>query len=134
MESIQIPRTIINQILAHAQCSAEEEICGLISEKNGSVQRCYPIHNVATNPVALYRMDGKEQIDAMRQMRENNENLFAIYHSHPHSEAYPSATDLSEAQYPDVVYIIVSLNTKGVLDLRAYKLNGTQITPLEISL
>ena len=89
---------------------------------------------MATNPVALYRMDGKEQIDVMRQMRENNENLFAIYHSHPHSEAYPSATDLSEAQYPDVVYIIVSLNTKGVLDLRAYKLNGTQITPLEISL
>ena len=134
MDKIYLPRKIVNQILAHAQSTEESEICGLISEKEGEVQHCYPVLNTAEDPVHFYRMDAKAQIDAMRDIRNNGESLFAIYHSHPHSDAYPSAADIQQAQYPDAIYLIVSLNTTGVLDLRAYRLNDGDVQTLELSI
>ena len=132
MKKITLPLKIVNQILAHAQSKAEEEICGLIAEKNGSVSSLYPIRNVSSRRENFFQMDGELQIDAMRSMRENNEELYAIYHSHPHSAAYPSATDIKESQYPDVIYLIVSLDIKGVLDLRGYRLRHSAIETLEV--
>ena len=134
MKTVQIPRQIVNQLLQHAQSDDDLEVCGLISAKNGKPCKVYPILNIADKPEHLYRMDGKQQIDAMREMRENDESLFAIYHSHPSSEAYPSKTDIDESQYPDAIYIIVSLNTKGVLDLRAFKLHGGEVSSLIVTL
>ena len=134
MDSIRIPRHIVNQILMHAQSAEQQEICGLISQKNGDITRCYPIGNTATDPVHFFKMDAKSQIDAMRAMRDNGEDLYAIYHSHPESDAYPSQTDIQQAQYPDAVYLIVSLSTKGVLDLRAYRLDNHDVQPLEVTL
>ncbi len=134
MKTIQIPREIVNQILQHAQSDDELEVCGFISAKNGLPCKAYPILNVAETPDHLFKMDGKQQIDAMREMRENDESLFAIYHSHPSSEAYPSKIDIEESQYPEAIYIIVSLNTKGVLDLRAFKLHEGEVNSLAITL
>jgi len=132
MEKITLPIIIVNQILAHAQSQDEEEICGLIAENKGQVKTLYPVRNIAVHRENLYQMDGKGQIDAMRKMRENDEQLYAIYHSHPHGAAFPSAIDVKEAQYPDVLYLIVSLDVKGVLDLRAYRLKNGDIDVLQV--
>lgn len=132
MNDIHLPRKIVNQILMHAQSASKEEICGFISQKAGEVLSCYPIQNSAKDPVHFFQMNAKAQIDAMRAMRENGEELFAIYHSHPESEAYPSATDIQDSQYPEANYLIVSLGTKGVLDLRAYRLHKGEVEPLGI--
>jgi len=83
----------------------------------------------------LFAMDPTQQIAAMRAMREGGEELFAIYHSHPDSPPLPSATDLAQANYPDVLYLIISLQTRGVLELRGFRLQGRAIMeiPLEIA-
>ena len=60
-------------------------------------------------------------------MREQQEELFAIYHSHPTAPAEPSATDLEMANYPDALYLIISLNTKGVLEMRGFRLNRHKV-------
>ena len=67
-------------------------------------------------------------------MRENGEELFAIYHSHPHAPATPSATDLQQAAYPTALYLIISLNTKGVLELQGFRLHRQQVTPVELEM
>jgi len=71
---------------------------------------------------------------ALRLMRERGEELFAIYHSHPSSPATPSIIDLEEAGYPEALYLIISLNTKGVLEVRGFRLNGhdAKEVPLEL--
>ncbi|MDH5228758.1 MAG: M67 family metallopeptidase [Gammaproteobacteria bacterium] len=125
---IVLPRVLINRILQHAQSDTEHEVCGLIARtKNGDFS-CHPIDNIASTPDCLFQMDGKQQIDAMRNMREQNAELFAIYHSHPHTAAAPSATDLLQANYTDALYIIVSLQQEGVLDLRGFFLRNNQVT------
>ena len=56
--------------------------------------------NVDASP-ATYRLDGKEQLKVFDELDERGWDLWAIYHSHTHSEAYPSETDRRLAFYPD---------------------------------
>ena len=132
MSEVQIPIEIVNQILAHAQNGDESEICGFISARNENIYKTYPVDNIAKTPACFYRMDEKQQIDAMRTMRENDETLFGIYHSHPSSEAKPSVTDIKEAAYPEAIYFIVSLNTVGVLEMRGFRLISGEVLELEL--
>ncbi|MDH5302039.1 MAG: M67 family metallopeptidase [Gammaproteobacteria bacterium] len=134
MDNITLPRQLVNQILAHAQSQPNDEVCGLIGSLDRIPYSTYPIKNVASDTQNLYRMDPREQIDAMRHMRDSGEELFAIYHSHPHSEACPSATDLREATYPDAIYLIISLNTLGVLEIRAFRLRENHTTEVHLEI
>jgi len=132
MKSITLPLKIVNQMLSHAQSEASNEVCGLVSSREGVAQSIYPIPNASADPSHLYSMDAKAQIDAMRRIRESDEQLYGIYHSHPSSEAFPSATDVREAQYSEAIYFIISLGNDGVLDLRGYRLAGKEIEVLEV--
>lgn len=122
-KEIQIPRPLAIELLHHAQISQDREVCGLIGAHQGTPVSCYPITNVADNPSELFELDPKEQVNAMRKMRERSEELFGIFHSHPTTDATPSVTDLELAEYPDVVYLIISLKTKGVLQMRGFYLS-----------
>ena len=131
-EPITIPRKITNQLLHQAQVSPDQEICGLIGSRENIPTTCYLIDNIADNPAQRFLLDPKQQIAALSTMREHNEQLFAIYHSHPTTPALPSATDIAMAAYPEALYLIISLNTKGVLELRGFKM--THNPPQEIEL
>ena len=123
---VELPRTIVNQLLTHAQSSPEQEICGLIAARNGIPHKVYRINNSAEQPQQLFTMAPEQQINTMREMREAGEDLFAIYHSHPHSPPQPSLTDLHQAGYPDALYLIISLDTKGVLQLKGFYLDANR--------
>ena len=129
---IQIPRKLTNQLLHLAQLSPDLEICGLVSSKNGLPIHCYPVTNVADHPQQRFLLDAGQQISTMAKMRELGEDLFAIYHSHPAAPALPSTHDLELAAYPDALYLIISLNTKGILEMRGFKIQ--QKTAVEIPL
>lgn len=123
-ETIPIPRPLANQILHHAQASPDLEICGLIGGRDGMPTSCYPLANIASPANRRFAAAPREQIEAMRTMRERGETLFAIFHSHPSTPPLPSASDLEQAGYPEALHLIVSLNTKGVLEMRGFRLVG----------
>ena len=131
---IQIPRKLTNQLLHLAQLSPDLEICGLVSSKNGLPIHCYPVTNVADHPQQRFLLDAGQQISAMAKMRELGEDLFAIYHSHPAAPALPSTHDLELAAYPDALYLIISLNTKGVLEMRGFKIDRKIAVEIPLSL
>ncbi len=130
MKPITLPREIVNRLLTHAQQSPASEVCGLIGR--GESLSVYPVANVAEDPARLFLLDAQGQLDAMREMRERGEELFAIYHSHPTAPAEPSARDQEMANYPDALYLIVSLNTKGVLELRGFRCVDGSLQPVEL--
>ncbi len=132
--TVYLPRKITQQLLHLAQTSPDREICGLVGAKNGIPAHCYPVDNIATQPDIRFQLDPKQQITALKTMRERGESLFAIYHSHPNAPAIPSATDLAQASYPDAIYLIISLNTQGVLELRAYHLEQGDYNELNLSM
>jgi proteasome lid subunit RPN8/RPN11 len=126
-QTLYLPRPLINRILAHAQQNPTVEVCGLIGNDVSDHKDYYAIENVAQEPGCRFLMDAPQQIKAMKQMRERQQQLFAIVHSHPTTDAHPSALDIKENSYKDAFYIIISLNTRGVLEMRAY-------TPLQDSM
>ena len=76
-------------------------------------------------------MDTKELFLAFKDMRKNGLELTVAYHSHTHSPAYPSATDVGLAYYPDAAYLIISLENKATPDLRAYWIKDRQVSRAE---
>lgn len=133
-EHIQIPRNITNQLLHLAQISPDLEVCGLIGSKNGLPSSCYPVKNTAEHPQQRFQLDAAQQISAMAKMRDQGEELFAIYHSHPTTPATPSLTDLELASYPEALYLIISLNTKGILEMRGFKVDHKSAQEVALSL
>ncbi len=127
-----LPRKLVNQVLTHAQQDEHSEICGLISASGGSPSHYYAVKNIAADPSTRFEMEPAQQIAAMKHMREQGEDLFAIVHSHPEGPPLPSATDMREAGYPDAYYIIVSLKTRGVPEMRGFKIADGDMQPVEL--
>ncbi|ORU91254.1 MAG: hypothetical protein A6F71_08405 [Cycloclasticus sp. symbiont of Poecilosclerida sp. M] len=121
-KEITLPRKLINEILHLAQISADNEVCGFIGKQDTNNFTCYPVKNIADEPKTRFLMAPEQQLSAIKAMRDSKEGLFAIYHSHPTAPAVPSPADIEQSTYPDAYYLIISLNTKGVLEMRCFKL------------
>ena len=131
---IQLSRKLVSDLLHFAQQSPHAEICGLVSSKNDIPLRCYPIDNVSEESQNRFLLDPKQQILALKKMRENGEELFAIYHSHPTAAAFPSSLDLEMVNCENTLYFIISLNIKGILELRAFRIENQNAIEIRITL
>lgn len=132
---ICLPRKITNQLLHLAQLSPDTEVCGLVgANARGTPVSCYPVTNSADHPQTRFLLDAGQQIAAMKQMRDKGESLFAIYHSHPRAPAEPSATDIEQASYPEALHLIISLDTKGVLEMRGFRIIDSSVKELPLRL
>ena len=96
--------TIIQESLA----GVPEEICGIVRGRDGKALELYAARNEAENRSINYLVDPQVLMKQF-QFEDQGDEMIAIYHSHPASEAYPSATDAWTAQYPDAVFLICSL-------------------------
>jgi proteasome lid subunit RPN8/RPN11 len=84
-----------------------EEACGLLAGLKNQVRIILPIANELHSPVR-FRMAARDQLKAFEQIDQAGLELLGIYHSHPNGPDRPSATDIAEAFYPEVVYLIWS--------------------------
>lgn len=108
MRQVIIPQHIFDEMIAHCKKGCPCEACGILAGEGNMVSKIYAMTNTEKSPVS-YLLDSKEQFNVMKDMRENNISMVAIFHSHPSSAAYPSPTDVNLAFYEDTVYVIVSL-------------------------
>ncbi|HEY8862281.1 MAG TPA: M67 family metallopeptidase [Candidatus Limnocylindria bacterium] len=117
----ELPAALRDDILAHARAEAPKEACGLVAGRNARATRVIRCTNAHPAAVTRYTIDPREQLRAFRDMEANGEDLVAIYHSHPATQAYPSPTDRAEAHYPEAVYVLVSLRD-ATPDVRAFQI------------
>jgi len=54
-------------------------------------------------------VDPKEHLQADRNAEAAGNSIIGVFHSHTHTEAYPSPTDVAQAPDPDWHYVLVSL-------------------------
>ena len=68
-------------------------------------------------------------------MEEKDWGYRAVYHSHTHSPAYPSETDVRLAGWPEAYYIIISLMSKENPQVRAFRIVEGAISeePIEVA-
>jgi proteasome lid subunit RPN8/RPN11 len=116
---IDLDRATADALIAHARSDFPYEVCGLLAGEGGQVRRHYPVPNAARS-MTYYEMDGRALLAAMRDMDDRDWELLAIYHSHTHTEAFPSPTDVELAFYPEAVYLIVSLQDADAPVIRGF--------------
>jgi proteasome lid subunit RPN8/RPN11 len=104
---LRIKKEIYEEMLKHCINCLPYEACGILAGKDNLVTEIYKIKNIESSSVS-YFMAPKEQLKAMKDIRQKGLEMVAIFHSHPFGSAYPSQKDLELAFY-DVYYIIVSI-------------------------
>ncbi len=119
MDTLRLPLTLYEEMLAQVRAGYPEEACGLIGGRFGRAERLYPVENILHSPVA-YEMEPLQQVRAMLAMEAERLDLLAIYHSHPEGPARPSSTDIAQAYYPEQAQLIISLTDRARPSMRAF--------------
>ena len=126
-----MPRAYLDAIIEQSRAEVPAEACGLIAGEQGRAVHLYQIPN-ADPSIYRYNMEPHAQLAAMQDMEAHDWDLLAIYHSHTHTPAYPSPTDIGLAFYPDVYYAILTLQDAASPELRAFRIVDGQVREVEI--
>jgi [CysO sulfur-carrier protein]-S-L-cysteine hydrolase len=126
---LEIDRGFFDEMLQHGLAGFPNEACGLLAGKEGRPVKFFPMTNRDASTVT-YRLDPKEQLHVSDEIDEEGCELLAIFHTHTHSEAYPSDTDrrqafwtgTNELTYPNAHYLIMSLSERSKPVLRAFRI------------
>ena len=95
----------------------------MIGGRGYRARTVYRLRNVAPDPLTSYEAAPEDLFAAQRAIRQNGEELVAIYHSHPRArDPEPSSTDVRLAYYPSAVYFIVGLGSTPAT-LRAFRIS-----------
>ncbi len=124
--ALEITTDVLEKIVGHCLAAFPEEGCGLLGgdPATGAVMHCYPARNVARS-ARLYEVDPGDHLRADRHAEAEGHEIVGVFHSHTHTDAYPSATDVAQAPDPSWHYVLVSLR-HGVPSLRSYRIvDGT---------
>ena len=120
-------------IVDHAIREAPRECCGIIAGRDGGPERLYETRNVAAGN-RLYEIDPRQLIELeFRELPAENLEIVAIYHSHPESPAYPSATDVELAFWPDTLFLICSLSERDRPEIRGFRIREGAIQEVALS-
>jgi [CysO sulfur-carrier protein]-S-L-cysteine hydrolase len=124
-------------IVAHCYDGLPNEACGVLagpiegaSEPLGPVTEVYPCENVDAS-ARSYTVDSRQLLQAMRDAESRGEELVGVWHSHTHTDAYPSDTDVRQAFEPTWIYVIVSLKQPEPV-LRAYRIRDGSIHEVDV--
>lgn len=121
MGSVQLTGSVYEGIIAHAREGKPEEVCGILRGRGGRAFELHRARNLAQDRIDNYEVDPQTLLKQFA-FEEAGDEMTAIYHSHPVSVAYPSATDAWNAHYPDTYYLICSLEFDEAPVLRAFRL------------
>jgi [CysO sulfur-carrier protein]-S-L-cysteine hydrolase len=108
-----IPATMVQALIDHARTEAPNEACGLIvgdrpAAAGGDALRFEATRNAAASPYR-YEIHPDDLYRLTVTTDDADEVFWGIVHSHMHTPAAPSPTDIGLAFYPDALYILVSL-------------------------
>lgn len=124
----------LNEIFEHVKNEHPKEACGILAGKENKITRVYNMKNTSDNPATCYFMDSKEQLKVFKEIRQENLEMLAIYHSHTNTAAYPSKMDIDLAFYPDAFYVIISLADFEDPEIKFFKITDGNIIEEDIKI
>jgi desampylase len=135
-----LPVALREQLMEYARLGNPDEVCGILGGRQTAVERVFPVRNTADEieaghgvfrdrqtgvaaagrrPVHYY-MDPRDQLRVYNEMDALGLDVVGYYHSHTHTEAKPSPTDVRLATDLSPVYVLVSLTHEP--NVRAWRI------------
>jgi proteasome lid subunit RPN8/RPN11 len=148
-DSLVFPISLREQLVAHAREGDPDEVCGMLAGRDGRVEHVFRVRNTADEVTAdsgvfrdratgvaapgrravHYYMDPRDQLRVYNEIDDLGLDLIGYYHSHTHSEARPSPTDVRLATDLASFYVLVSLSDQNHPPVRAWRI--TKADPLD---
>lgn len=129
----QLPRKFAQEMIAHALEEVPNECCGIIAGSGGKPVKLYRGTNAAKSPFR-YNLDPKDLFQIYKEIEEKGWELLGSYHSHTHTLAYPSPTDIELAFWPQALYFIISLENREQPVIRAFRILEGKIQEEELQI
>ncbi len=112
-------------MVGHAYDGLPDEACGLLVGRPltggaGEVVRFEATDNDARSS-KLYTIPPLAHLKIERAAEDEGLAVIGVVHSHTHTDAYPSPTDIAQAPDPTWHYVIVSLRDEAPV-LRSYRI------------
>jgi proteasome lid subunit RPN8/RPN11 len=122
--AVSLPAELLQAMIDGARADYPNESCGLIlgdtvAAAGGRALRFVPTRNAAVSPYR-YEIHPDDLYRLSLESDDADEVFWGIVHSHTHTQAVPSPTDIGLALYPDALYLLVSLS-----DDEAHPMTGT---------
>jgi proteasome lid subunit RPN8/RPN11 len=127
---LRLAHDVYLQMVAHCFDGFPLEACGLLAgpptpAEGQAAVVCYPTTNAAAS-ARVYTVEPREFLKADRDAESRGLEIVAVFHSHTHTDAYPSPTDVGQAPDPGWHYVLVSLRDV-VPVVRSYRIVGGKI-------
>lgn len=148
---LTITATVRDQMVAACLAGYPLEACGLlggipwgngsgvpqgfggeVSPRGGArATACYPATNAAASS-RVYTVEPRDMLRADRAAEAAGLTILGVWHSHTHTDAYPSPTDIAQAPDPDWWYVLVSLRDVEPV-VRAYRIRDGAVEEVPIA-
>ena len=125
---LRLSDDVYQRMVGHCYDGLPLEACGLLAgdAETGRADRCYPTRNDAASS-RVYTVNGTDFLKADRDAEDNGLTIIGVFHSHTHTDAYPSPTDVAQAPDPTWHYVLVSLRDIAPV-VRSYRIVDGKIT------
>jgi proteasome lid subunit RPN8/RPN11 len=141
-ESLIFPDALRQELVNHAREGDPDEVCGMLAGRDGRIERVFQVRNTADEVSAEsgvfrdratgvaapgrsavhYYMDPRDQLRVYNEIDDLGLDLIGYYHSHTHTEARPSPTDIRLATDLMSFYVLVSLGDDSHPPVRAWRI------------
>ncbi len=130
---LALPQELVDDIVAWAVEGYPYEACGLLAgpSDGDTVTRFYRCRNAAQS-ARVYTVDPADHLRAERDAEAAGWEILGVLHSHTHTPAFPSPTDVAQAPDPGWHYAIVSLQHDDAPSLRSYRIVDGVVTEEDV--
>jgi [CysO sulfur-carrier protein]-S-L-cysteine hydrolase len=132
---LELPNGVYDEIVALAVETYPYEACGLLAGRpsdNVVVSHFYRCRNAAES-ARVYTVDPSDHLRAERDAESHGWEIIGVVHSHTHTAAFPSPTDVAQAPDPVWHYAILSLQHDEPA-LRSFRIVGETVTEEPVSI
>ena len=128
---LKVSRQDYDALRRHGEETYPHECCGVLLghvDEDGTriVTSTARAGNTRTDSLHnRYNIDPRDHIRIQREGRERGEDIIGYYHSHPDHPARWSQTDLAEAHWPGISYVITSVEKGKATVTNSFELTGS---------
>ena len=125
---LKLAESAYARMVGHCLNGLPLEACGLLAGPPDGDQAAivYPTRNAAESS-RVYTVDPLDHLKADRDAESKGLEIIGVFHSHTHTDAYPSPTDVRQAPDPTWHYVLVSLRDEAPTT-RSYRIVEGKVT------
>lgn len=124
---LELSAEAYRHIVSHVYSGMPFEACGLIAGNSPDNADVFYATDNDAHSTRVYVVPPLQHLRAERDAEDAGMILTGVVHSHTHTDAYPSPTDVAAAPDPSWHYVIVSLRDEAAV-LRSFRIVDGNIT------